>query len=204
MATGLGYSVGRFLGGHPGIVVAAGAGLVLWQCSGSVSKTTRESESIAQAQAAAAAQQKALADQEQALIRKCTVDAAPMLEAARADLKAGRANEAFERLHPCNEKFTDPTSKKLLADALIGARAANEKVAAKARAEAAKVEAQVRAAKKREGVRIGMTQDDVVASSWGKPRKINRTTTAYGVREQWVYDGGYLYFEKGILTSVQN
>jgi hypothetical protein len=67
---------------------------------------------------------------------------------------------------------------------------------AEARAEAA--------AKRKRGVSIGMTRDDVLASSWGKPRKINTTTTAYAVREQWVYDGGYLYFRDGVLTSIQN
>ena len=52
---------------------------------------------------------------------------------------------------------------------------------------------------------IGMTSDEVLKSKWGEPRKINRTTTAYGVREQWVYEGyKYLYFEDGILTTIQN
>ena len=41
-------------------------------------------------------------------------------------------------------------------------------------------------------------------SSWGKPRKVNRSTYTFGVHEQWVYDGGYLYFEDGKLTSIQN
>ncbi len=61
-----------------------------------------------------------------------------------------------------------------------------------------------RVAKRKQGVRVGMTQDDVLASSWGKPRKINRTTTARSTSEQWVYDGGYLYFDDGILTTIQN
>lgn len=43
-----------------------------------------------------------------------------------------------------------------------------------------------------------------LASSWGKPRKVNATHSAYGTSEQWVYDGGYLYFRDGILTTVQN
>lgn len=60
------------------------------------------------------------------------------------------------------------------------------------------------ARKRREGVRIGMTQEDVLASSWGKPRDINRTVNRWGTREQWVYPGGYLYFEDGILTTVQH
>jgi hypothetical protein len=65
-------------------------------------------------------------------------------------------------------------------------------------------EAKARAMKKKEGVSIGMSQQDVLDSSWGRPRKINTTTNAYGSREQWVYDGGYLYFENGVLTSIQN
>lgn len=40
--------------------------------------------------------------------------------------------------------------------------------------------------------------------SWGKPDRINRTTTAWGVSEQWVYGYNYLYFEKGVLTTIQN
>lgn len=59
--------------------------------------------------------------------------------------------------------------------------------------------------KKNEGVSIGMTKADVLASSWGKPQSINTTTNAYGVREQWVYGGrNYLYFKNGILESIQN
>lgn len=56
------------------------------------------------------------------------------------------------------------------------------------------------------GVRIGMTAKQVVENtSWGKPNKVNKTTNRHGTREQWVYGGGnYLYFENGILTSIQN
>jgi hypothetical protein len=55
------------------------------------------------------------------------------------------------------------------------------------------------------GVRVGMTINQVLASNWGKPNKVNRSTNKYGVREQWVYeDSNYLYFENGILTSIQN
>lgn len=62
-----------------------------------------------------------------------------------------------------------------------------------------------KARKKSEGVRIGMSQQDVLDSSWGKPNDINRTTNAYGVSEQWCYDNyNYLYFEDGILTDIQN
>ena len=55
------------------------------------------------------------------------------------------------------------------------------------------------------GVSIGMTKERVLKSNWGKPNKINRTTNAYGVTEQWVYgNGNYLYFDNGILSSIQN
>jgi len=57
---------------------------------------------------------------------------------------------------------------------------------------------------KQEGVRIGMTQQEVLNSNWGKPEDVNTTTTAYGTSEQWVYDGyKYLYFEDGLLTTIQ-
>jgi len=59
--------------------------------------------------------------------------------------------------------------------------------------------------KKSEGVSIGMTKQDVLDSVWGRPRSINKTHTVYGIHEQWCYDGNnYLYFENGILTSIQN
>lgn len=61
--------------------------------------------------------------------------------------------------------------------------------------------------KKSEGVSIGMTQDEVLESSWGKPTHKNKTTTSYGVHEQWVYGKyypKYLYFDNGILTTIQN
>lgn len=57
----------------------------------------------------------------------------------------------------------------------------------------------------KEGVRIGMTAEEVLMSNWGTPRDINKTTTTYGTREQWVYrNNNYLYFEDGILVTIQN
>lgn len=53
-------------------------------------------------------------------------------------------------------------------------------------------------------VYIGMTKDMAI-EAWGKPTKVNTTTTAYGVHEQWVYgNSNYLYFDDGKLTSIQN
>ena len=59
--------------------------------------------------------------------------------------------------------------------------------------------------KRSEGVRIGMSKADVLASNWGRPQAVNTTTTARGTREQWVYGGrNYLYFDDGVLTAIQN
>jgi hypothetical protein len=55
-------------------------------------------------------------------------------------------------------------------------------------------------------VQIGMTKEQAIAG-WGRPRDINRTTSSYGTREQWVYGeygSGYLYFDDDRLTTVQN
>lgn len=52
-------------------------------------------------------------------------------------------------------------------------------------------------------VKIGMTRD-MARAAWGRPSDINRTVGTFGVHEQWCYDGCYLYFEDGILTSWQN
>ncbi|AFM41004.1 hypothetical protein Desaci_2029 [Desulfosporosinus acidiphilus SJ4] len=97
---------------------------------------------------------------------------------------------------------------------LLAKQNAEAETKAKAEADAqAKLEAQKRAEEeakakalaKTQGVRIGMTQQQVLDSSWGRPNEVNRTVTANGTHEQWVYDnGGYLYFDNGILTAVQN
>lgn len=60
-------------------------------------------------------------------------------------------------------------------------------------------------AKARGGVKIGMTKEQVMASNWGKPSSINRTTSSGRAHEQWCYGGhNYLYFEDGILKTIQN
>lgn len=54
-----------------------------------------------------------------------------------------------------------------------------------------------------ERVFIGMNKEQA-KMSWGYPESINKTSTVYGTHEQWVYDGGYLYFDNQILRSIQN
>lgn len=52
---------------------------------------------------------------------------------------------------------------------------------------------------------IGMTSNEVLNTYWGKPDKVNRTTTAYGTSEQWVYGiSKYVYLENGKVTAIQD
>ena len=54
---------------------------------------------------------------------------------------------------------------------------------------------------RRGGVSVGMTREQVYASCWGKPTKIN---SAGGRREQLVYPGPqYVYLRDGVVTSIQ-
>jgi hypothetical protein len=64
-------------------------------------------------------------------------------------------------------------------------------------------EAQFATAIEKHHVIIGMTANQC-RQAWGTPRSINRTTTSSGKREQWVYDGSYLYLDNGVLRSFQN
>lgn len=50
---------------------------------------------------------------------------------------------------------------------------------------------------------IGMPENEVGSSTWGYPKKTNKTTTAYGTTEQWVYEDGYIYITDGIVTAIQ-
>lgn len=50
---------------------------------------------------------------------------------------------------------------------------------------------------------IGMTAEEVKASTWGSPNKINKDTYSWGTTEQWVYDNyKYIYFKNGKVTSI--
>jgi hypothetical protein len=64
---------------------------------------------------------------------------------------------------------------------------------------AAKVEAAIANGE----VVIGMTGEECVRA-WGWPESVNTTDTARVLHSHWFYSGGqYVYFENGILTSIQ-
>lgn len=56
-------------------------------------------------------------------------------------------------------------------------------------------------------LKLGMSAD-AARRVWGQPERVNRSTTAAGVREQWVYGTvhkrEYLYFYGGVLVSIQD
>lgn len=49
---------------------------------------------------------------------------------------------------------------------------------------------------------IGMTESEVLNSTWGSPKRKNVDTFSWGTTAQWVYDKGYIYFKNGRVTSI--
>ena len=103
-------------------------------------------------------------------------------------------------------QWADDPEMREMYQAAVAARREEERVeslAAEQRAAKAEI-----AGRKQKGVSIGMTRERVLQSSWGRPDKVNTTTYAHGTHEQWVYNTGYvrgyLYFENGILVTIQN
>lgn len=140
-------------------------------------------------------------------IRPCAVrlNDAEMLELVRLATIEDRIKIAVDKNAPLPHRLSsiekveemDPAEGEKLSK--VKAQVSKEierQAAASKRAEAAR--------KRSEGVSIGMSQEDVLASSWGKPTRINKTIHSFGVHEQWVYEGrNYLYFKNGVLDSIQ-
>lgn len=145
------------------------------------------SQKEAEYRAAREARAKAIQDE-------CTTGIGQVMKTAREQAAADDLNMAAATLNHCAGISKDPVYVKLTTDIERG-RAAK----------IARLEREEKARKKKEGVRVGMSKGDVLSSSWGKPQKVNATTTARGTREQWVYGGhNYLYFEGDTLTTIQN
>jgi phosphoenolpyruvate synthase/pyruvate phosphate dikinase len=54
-------------------------------------------------------------------------------------------------------------------------------------------------------ISIGMSKQQVLASCWGKPDRINTSETAAGLDEQWSYGPaiGYVYFRHDVVVAIQ-
>jgi hypothetical protein len=128
--------------------------------------------------------------------QRCNEGIAAVIREAKADIAAGMLTYAINELTVCDKIKSRPELQQLIKEA-------NSKVALNNRMMEKKA-TEEKARKRREGVNIGMSMQDALDSSWGRPKKVNRTTGSYGTHEQWVYDGGYLYFENGVLRTIQN
>jgi poly-gamma-glutamate capsule biosynthesis protein CapA/YwtB (metallophosphatase superfamily) len=149
---------------------------------------------------------------------RCATNLPTTIEAARAGMAEGKPEIALAKLFGCDLPSTaTPEVLALLGQARAAKTKADETAKiARAKADAAaklvadaadrKAAAELKAFKKKNGVAIGMSAQDVLDSSWGRPESVNRTTTANGIHEQWVYSGSsnFLYFENGVLTAIQN
>lgn len=127
----------------------------------------------------------------------CKAGEGARIDQAKAHLDKKQYDAAAALIYTCTGHI-GPAETALLGKAIDAAAAQK---ATQVQAE----QARAKAMKKTQGVTIGMSQQDVLDSSWGKPQRVNRSTNKYGVREQWVYGpGNYLYFENATLTSIQN
>jgi hypothetical protein len=129
-------------------------------------------------------------------IRECA-NVAAIADPRKAALKRAEAQvligQATDKTRPLQQRIADLRWLELHhAEEYSPYRALAASLQRTADLEAKAEQRRIAAEKRREGVSIGMSQQDVLDSSWGKPRKINRTTYSWGTKEQWVYDGGYL------------
>jgi hypothetical protein len=131
--------------------------------------------------------------------KPCANDLNMRIDLAKEKVKANDNEGAFSALDACRSVIKPGSEEeKIYLKAGVALQVAKEKEEAAAK----KKELQLW---KKEGVSIGMTSERVLLSSWGRPESVNKTTNVNGVREQWVYgSGNYLYFQNGILTSIQN
>lgn len=194
----LSYRAGAWWGGLPTgarIGIAGAAGLLVWAAFG-IDNDDKAAMPPTAAPSRAAAVPTETPQQARARIlqQQCTTGLESVMETAKDQIAAGNLMAANATLSMCDDF---PQSKEFKAF-VSKSRSA---IATQQKKQAAVAAAQ----RKSEGVRIGMSQSDVLASSWGKPQKVNTTTSARGIREQWVYGGhNYLYFENGVLTTIQN
>ncbi|MGB6965491.1 MAG: hypothetical protein WBD90_13625 [Xanthobacteraceae bacterium] len=58
--------------------------------------------------------------------------------------------------------------------------------------------------KRRGDPRIGMSAQQVLATCWGKPGKVNRVETARAIKEVYAYTGNrYVYLRNGVVRKIR-
>lgn len=196
MSNSISYKVGRWASKNMTVLLVVGALAFAIVVVAKDISTSNTAPPTSQTNHAPAAPKKTATNP---LDKMCGEELESRTNQAKDALKHHDLDHAWELMEPCNMRLQPGT------DAFATyIKITNEftKQTEKRRAEDEKKDL---AERKKHGVTIGMTEYDVLHSNWGKPTSINRTTNAYGVREQWVYGGGnYLYFKDGVLTSIQN
>lgn len=146
---------------------------------------------------------------------------------AEAEWGAYLVGEAEGRIRDCERRVTEWRKFEEKLANVEAARAAGERrerarAQEKSRRESAELQARVEREREaclaKESIRIGMRPGEVIASRWGRPSKVNETETASRISQQWVYEGRwdearcsyvdltgarYLYFENGVLVTIQ-
>jgi ribosome-binding protein aMBF1 (putative translation factor) len=170
------------------------------------SKPTESTTASAQTQTASATKRENQAPPTSPAL-DCSKNETEILEFIKTQI-TDSPNKALEVLRPCAKLTNSPAYTTKIAEAEYAVKVnQNKEMQRLLELEKqikidAKAEAKI---KKSQGITIGMTMEDVVASNWGKPQSINKTTTATTEREQWVYrNRSYLYFKDGVLTTIQN
>ncbi len=57
--------------------------------------------------------------------------------------------------------------------------------------------------KRRGEPRVGMTANQVQATCWGKPVRVDRLKTVQGTTDRYVYQQGRVILKNGVVTSVK-
>lgn len=198
MANSLAFSIGRFIGKNKLLACLAG-GLLLaylfWPISNGVQAPPEKMAEVAQN----AQEVQSVAAVNATPVKPCANDLDARLAQAKEKMTAKDYPAVIASLEPCRPALASGSDAERI---LFRADSSVQQAKDKAEALAKKREL---AQWRKEGVTVGMSADRVLLSSWGKPESVNRTTNAFGVREQWVYGvGNYLYFKDGVLTSIQN
>ena len=173
-------------------------------------ENARVAQEVASAKKIATISAERARKEQEKINQMCGPDFAKLSEEASALLKQGNTEVAVVLVSPCRKYEAATVEMKRVIDAVYEADAKRlektEKAESAARTAAnVKEAAGEKARRRREGVAIGMTPEEVIASSWGKPQSVNRSTYSFGVHEQWVYGSrNYLYFKNGKLDSIQN
>lgn len=55
---------------------------------------------------------------------------------------------------------------------------------------------------KKEGIKRGYTQEEVLMSNWGQPASKSRSIGAYGTMEIWLYRNGMVQFTNDVATEI--